>query len=344
MSIFKKEEPEQLKKDLKTFSRKRDLNSKNKRSKKKELKPWGKKERLNIFLTFLITVVITGFLYLSSRSWKLPNFPRIEIPDFRILKSGTVTIGSETNIQKEKEDEIVKYFKESTDKLTGTYSFYIIDLTSGYEFGFRGRNVIQAASLIKLPVFATLYKEVEFKNINLDDIYSLKNSDIRGGSGSLQYKKTGTEISYRKMAELMGKESDNTSFNIFKNLLGDQKIEKTINDIGMVSTSLSENETSAYDISLFFQKLFNDQLVNKKHKDEILGYLTNTFYEEFIPKGIPEVKVAHKFGREVNVINDAGIVFSSKPFVLTILSEGIIYKEADIFIPEFSKFVFGKMK
>ena len=146
------------------------------------------------------------------------------------------------------------------------------------------------------------------------------------------------------MAELMGKESDNTSFNVLKNLLGDQKIEKTISDIGMVSTSLSENETSAYDVSLFFQKLFNNQLVNKKHKDEILGYLTDTFYEEFIPKGISEVKVAHKFGREVNVINDAGIVFSSKPFVLTIISEGIIYKEADIFIPEFSKFVFEKMK
>ncbi|MBU0998344.1 class A beta-lactamase-related serine hydrolase [Patescibacteria group bacterium] len=344
MSIFKQEEPEEEKKDLKTFSRKRDLNFKNKRPKKEEVKPWGKKERLTIFLTFFITVVITGFLFLSSRSWKLPNFPRIEMPDFQILKSETVTIGSGTNIQKEKEDEIVKYFKESTDKLTGTYSFYIIDLTTGYEFGFRGRNVMQAASLIKLPVFASLYQEAESRKIDLDDIYTLKSSDIREGSGSLQYKKTGTRISYRKMAELMGKESDNTSFNVFKNLLGDQKIEKTINDIGMISTSLVENETSAYDISLFFQKLFNGQLVDKKHKDEILGYLTDTFYEDYIPKGILEAKVAHKFGREANVTNDAGIIFSSKPFVLTILSEGIISKEADIFIPEFSKFVFEKMK
>ena len=344
MSIFKNKEPVEEEKDFKNFSKSKNINVKNKRVKKETIKPWGKKERMIVFLTLLITVLITAFLFLSSRSWKLPNFPRIEIPDFQIFKSETVVIGNGANLQKQKEDEINKYFKENTDKLTGTYTFCVIDLNSAYEFGFRERNVMQAASLIKLPVFAALYIEVESGTINLDDIYVLKNSDIRGGSGSLQYKKPGTEITYREMAELMGNQSDNTAFNIFRNLLGDQKIEKTINDIGMVSTSLIDNETSAYDISLFFEKLYQGQIVGKKYIDEILGYLTDSIYEDYIPKGIPDVQVAHKFGREVNVTNDAGIVFSKEPFVLSIISEGIIYSEADLFIPEFSKFVFEKMK
>lgn len=344
MSIFKQEEPEEIEEDVKTFSKKKDLNLQNKRPKKEPIKPWGKKERLTIFLTFFLTVAITGFLFLSSRNWKLPNFPRIEIPDFQIFKSETVTIGNGKNVQKEKEDEIIKYFKETADKLTGTYSFYVIDLNTGYEFGFRERNIMQAASLIKLPVFVTLYQEVESGKINIDEIYTLKNSDIRAGSGSLQYKKPGTKITYREMAKLMGQQSDNTAFNIFRNVLGDQEIQKTINDIGMISTSLADNETSAYDISLFFKKLFQGQLVSKKYLDEILGYLTDTIYEDYIPKGITEVKVAHKYGREINVTNDAGIIFSNNPFIVTILSEGIVYSEADLFIPEFSKFVFEKMK
>jgi len=344
MSIFKKEIPQEEEKEFKNFSKKKSVTIQNKRQKKEALKPWGKKERLVVFLTFFITVLVTGFLFLSSRSWKLPNFPRIEIPNFQILKSGTVSIGNGTNVQKEKEDEIIKYFKENTDKLTGTYSFFVIDLSSGYEFGFRERNIMQAASLIKLPVFISLYQEAESSLLNLDSIYTLKSSDIRVGSGSLQYKKPGTQISYREMLKLMGKESDNTSFNIFRNILGDQKIQKTINDIGMVSTSLAENETSAHDVSLLFQKLFNGQLIDKNNTEEMLGYLTDTIYEDYIPKGVLEVKVAHKFGREVNVTNDAGIIYSSKPFVLVILSEGIIYSEADLFIPEFSKFVFEKMK
>lgn len=344
MSIFKKEEQEEIEEDIKTFPKKKDLNLQNKRPKKEPIKPWGKKERLTVFLTFFLTVVITGFLFLSSRNWKLPNFQRIEIPDFHIFKSETISIGSGKNFQKEKEDEIIKYFKENSDKLTGTYSFYVIDLNTGYEFGFRERNVMQAASLIKLPVFVALYQEVEAGEINLDEIYTLQNTDIRAGSGSLQYKKTGTKITYRELAELMGQQSDNTAFNIFRNILGDQEIQKTINDIGMTSTSLADNETSAYDISLFFKKLFQGQLVSKKYSDEILGYLTDTIYEDYIPKGITEVKVAHKFGREINVTNDAGIIFSNNPFVLSVISEGIINSEADMFIPEFSKFVFEKMK
>jgi beta-lactamase class A len=220
----------------------------------------------------------------------------------------------------------------------------VVDLKGNYEFGYRERNVMQAASLIKLPVFITLYQEVESGKVDLSTIYTLKSSDIRGGSGSLQYKKPGTEISYQDMAKLMGKESDNTSFNIFRNILGDQKIKSVINTIGMYQTSLEDNETSAYDVSLLYKKLYLGQLVNDGHKEEILGYLTDTIYEDYIPKGIPEVNVAHKFGREVNVTNDAGIVLSEKPFVISILSGGIIYKEADEFIPNFSKFVFEKMK
>ena len=344
MSIFKKEEPEEIEEEIKPFCKVKDLNPQNKKSRKEPIKPWGKKERLTIFLTLFLTVAITGFLFLSSRSWKLPNFPRIEISDFKLFKSETISLGTVRNIEKEKEEEIVKYFKEATDKLTGTYSFYVVDINNGHEFGIRERNVMQAASLVKLPVFITLYQKVESGEINIDEIYTLKSSDVRGGSGSLQYKKPGTKISYREMAKLMGKESDNTAFNIFRNVLGNEKIQKTINDIGMISTSLADNETSAYDTSLLFKKLFQGELVSKKYSDEILGYLTDTIYEDYIPKGITEVKVAHKFGREINVTNDAGIIFSNNPFIVTILSEGIIYSEADTFIPEFSKFIFEKMK
>jgi len=342
MSIFKKEELEEQKKELTSLNKQKNLNVRT-RKKKEVQKPWSKKERLIVFTTFLVTVVITTVLFFSSRSWKLPNFPRIEVPKFQFLKSETVSLGG-NNIQKEKEDLITDYFIRETDKLTGTYSFFVIDLDTNHEFGFRERNVMQAASLIKLPVFTAVYKEVENNRLDLEDIYILKNTDKRSGSGSLQYKDPGYRISYKDMLSFMGKQSDNTAFNIFVNLLGEDKVQKVINDIGMQSTSLAENETTAYDISLFYKKLFNGEIVNKKYADEVLSFITDTIYEDYIPKGITEVKVAHKFGREVNVTNDAGIVFSENPFVLTILSEGIIYSEGDIFIPEFSRFVFDTLK
>jgi len=317
-----------------------------KRKKNKPPKPWGKKERLLVFSVFIVTVLMAAFLSLGSRSWKLPGLSRIEIPKIKLFSSETVVIGpgkSKTDEQYENEKEIKDVFDKLTDDLTGVYSYYIVDLKNNYEFGSRDKTVMQAASLIKLPVFTTLYQEAEKGNIDLDSIYTLKNSDKVGGSGSLSSKAEGIEITYRKLAEYMGKQSDNTAFNILKNLLGKEKVQSVTYQIGMDDTSLAENETTAFDVGIFFEKLYDGEIVNDQSKNEIIGFLTDTIYEDWISKGIPNVRVAHKYGREINVTNDAGIVFSKNPFVLVILSEGIIYKESDEVIPEIAKMVFEKM-
>lgn len=197
---------------------------------------------------------------------------------------------------------------------------------------------MQAASLIKLPTLVSLYMEAEAGNIDLETRYSLRQSDKLPGAGSLASKPAGTIITYRDLARYMGKESDNTAFGIIRRILGDGKINQAISQIGMKKTSLSDNETTPEDIGLFFKKLWNKEIVSAKAKDEILGYLTDTTYEDWIVAGIPkDIKVAHKYGREVHVVNDAGIVLSESPFVLVIMSEGIIEKEADELIPEIAR-------
>jgi hypothetical protein len=42
----------------------------------------------------------------------------------------------------------------------------------------------------------------------------------------------------------------------------------------------------------------------------------------------------------VHVVNDAGIVFSEPPFVLVVLSDGVVEAEADKFIPEAAARIF----
>ena len=81
--------------------------------------------------------------------------------------------------------------------------------------------------------------------------------------------------------------------------------------------------------------------------------MTDTIYEDHLRAGIPEgVRVAHKYGREVHVVNDAGIVFSDNPYgpeapqgrgplVIVIMSKGVIEKEADNIFPELAKVVYG---
>lgn len=234
-----------------------------------------------------------------------------------------------------------KEVEEMLKPLRGQYGIYYQDLSTGNSFSINGKSVFTAASLIKLPVMLALYKEADAGRINLDATYTLRGIDKRGGAGSLQYKPDGYSITYREMARLMGAQSDNTAFNIVSKLLGETKIQNTIDSLGMENTSYAENQTTPEDINLFFQKLYSGKVVTEKSKEEILEYLTDTIWEDRIPAGIPEtIKVAHKIGTEIRVVSDAGIVFSARPFILTILSQDVNEIEAKQALPEITKKIY----
>jgi len=109
----------------------------------------------------------------------------------------------------------------------------------------------------------------------------------------------------------------------------------------MVDTSLTKNETTPYDIGIFFEELWRGNLLSEESKKELLESLTDTIYEDWLSAGVPEsIRVAHKFGRELHVVNDAGIVYSQKPFIVVLLSKGIVEAEADAIFPELAKMVY----
>lgn len=320
----------------------KDLKSEYRKKRKEPKKPWGRKERLFVLTAILLTAGTSGILALSARSWKLPRLPRLKVPSISVPFWGEETIIIEGNrLDQEKSEQVQKEFNEKTKDLSGIYGLYVISLSNGFFYGVNDGEVFQAASLIKLPVMAAMYKEAENGNLNLDDKYTLKKSDKVAGSGSLYGKPAGYQVTYRNLVELMGKQSDNTAFNIIRKLLGDEKINDLIRSTGMVDTSLEENETTPRDIGIFFEELMKGNIVSTNTRDKILESLTDTIYEDWLAAGIPEgTRVAHKYGREIHVVNDAGIVFSDNPFVIVIMSKGVVEREADSVFPELSKLVF----
>jgi beta-lactamase class A len=313
--------------------------------KKEPPKPWGKKERLLVFFFFAVTVLASSVLALSARSWKLPGLPRIKIslPSFSFFREETIVIeGDKGGLRdREKSEEIVADFKEKTENLSGVYGLYVTDLESGFSYGVNEFDTYEPASLNKLPVMAAMFIEAEEGSLDLESKYKLKNSDKATGAGSLFTRPEGYEITYRNLIRLMGKQSDNTAFNVARNLLGDEKINQAIIKIGMKNTSLQENETTPVDIGIFFEELWHGNIVSNKHRDELLDYLTGTIYEAWITEGVPgEVRVAHKYGRETHVVNDAGIIYAQDPFVVVIMSKGVIEREADLALPDLARIVY----
>ena len=109
----------------------------------------------------------------------------------------------------------------------------------------------------------------------------------------------------------------------------------------MNNTSLSKNSTTPFDIGLFFNKLWQNEIINENDRNELLSYMTNTVYEDWLSKGVPSgISVSHKYGREVGVVNDAGIVFSEPKYIAVIMSKDADLKEADMAFPSLSQILY----
>jgi beta-lactamase class A len=325
----------------------KDLNADNKKLRKEPKKPWGSKERIWVLMVGTLTVGISAFLYASSRDYKLPGLPRITIPNLKSFKfwGGDTIVIEGSKKDKEKSQKVLKEFDNMTRNLSGIYGLFIMDLSSGYSYGVNENEKFEAASLIKLPVMALSFIESEKGNLNLNEKYLLKKEDKIAGSGSLYSKPAGYEVTYENLIRLMGKQSDNTSFNVLRKRFNDEKINNEAKMIGMVSTDIKSNQTSPKDIGVFFESLWNNNLINRENKEKLLEYLTSTSYEDHLPAGLPaEIKFAHKYGKEVHVVNDAGIVMNDEPYIIVVMSKGIVEKEADTIFPQISKMIYETYK
>ncbi len=322
------EEEEELRK---TKRKLKDLNPQNKRSRKEPIKPWTKADRMLVGGVFFGTVVIALILFAFSVDWKLPGLPRIGFPTFK-PDEDVLTINKE---DRETAQKIKDEVNIESKKLSGTYAFSYIRLDDGFSFGLNDSVKMNAASLMKIPVLIAYFKSYEKGEVNLEEQYVLANSDKQIGSGSLSGKPAGTKITYKELVYLMGKESDNTAMKIVSSKIGEEKIKAVIKEAGMINTDYSEWETTASDMAELFYKLYKGDLVSQKSKDMILDSITNTIYENVIPAGIDDnIKIAHKYGRELHIIHDAGIIFGKEPYVLAVMSKSILDKEGEVFIPQ----------
>ena len=186
------------------------------------------------------------------------------------------------------------------------------------------------------------YQEIEKGDLNPETKYTLKEADKVLGAGILQGKASGSTYTYKQLVEFMGQYSDNTAFKVIRQVLGEAKIQETINQMGMTKTSLKEFTTTPADVGLLFQKLYQGKLINDEHRDEMLGFLTKTAFEDWLPKGLPgNIKVVHKIGKDLGTFSDGGVVFAEKPFVMVMMSKDAREVEANEVLPKISGLVWG---
>ncbi|MGR6561267.1 serine hydrolase [Pediococcus pentosaceus] len=197
----------------------------------------------------------------------------------------------------------------------------------------------RAASNIKLFILITAYQQVNEGKLNLNDKYTLKDSDKVDGTGEIRNMSSVSEISMQDLLEDMMEDSDNTAANIvIRQLGGMDKVNAQIKKIGAKDTKLErmlmdtdalkdgkDNYTSVADLGMVLKKIYNHQMVSTKYDNAMLDILKKNNNHTKLPHDLPEeATVYNKTGEfdDYGVENDAAIFGNNKgSFVIVVMSQ-----------------------
>jgi beta-lactamase class A len=181
-----------------------------------------------------------------------------------------------------------------------------------------GRMQFPAASLIKLPIYASLMAAIDRGSVRLDQMLEIKADLITGGSGWLQWRQPGSKISVKEAAELMMIISDNTATNLIIDLLGGKdSLNRDFASWGLTQTRVNNmlgdfagtNKTSPYDLVLLLTRIDRRELISEEMREWMYQVMERTRVRTLLPYGLaPGAKIAHKTGDIGMMVGDAGIV------------------------------------
>jgi len=217
----------------------------------------------------------------------------------------------------------------------------VFDPYSGATASLNADRRFVAASLSKLYALLTLYRAASLGELSLDDKITMHSSDVWAyGSGVLSKYPNKYPVGYtmtlRECAKFMIKESDNTAELMLNRYLGEKRIEAELDRIGVDSTRYWNpiNTTTPNDILLVLKKIADPSYTSPQLSAEMLELMTNTSFEERLPKPLPEgTRVAHKIGSYESTLSDAGIVFpeesgKGQEYYIVVFCEGAAQVEA----------------
>ncbi|MDI7248903.1 MAG: class A beta-lactamase-related serine hydrolase [Bacillota bacterium] len=207
-----------------------------------------------------------------------------------------------------------------------TYGIYFLDLGSGRDFGINADLPIPQASTVKVPIVLYVNHLVAQGRVSwADRVAYHPATDYRTGAGALQFfAGDGQTYSLRVLSNLAITLSDNVAKAMLVRHLGAGNIRQFMASLGASHPNLDGGEpTTARDMAIYLQAVLRLARENPELGWRMIDDLSHTIWHVGLPGQLPPgLQVAHKEGDITGVANDVGIVFSSHPYILCILSQG----------------------
>jgi beta-lactamase class A len=258
-----------------------------------------------------------------------------------------VTIVSSPTPMPISNEDLQKTVENALEGANSTYAVAIYNFKTGENYYRLEHKEFEAASLYKLWIMATAYQQIQNGQLNEDEImsrdiqYLNHKFDIDPELAELT---VGTiTLSVKDALEQMITISHNYAALLLSEKITLPAVADFLKANNFQESKLGEPPvTTAYDISLFLEKLYRGELANEEYTREMLGLLKRQTLNNKLPKYLPvNVAVAHKTGEIYSFTHDAGIVFSDKgDYVIAIMADSTIPAAAEDRIADISKAVY----
>jgi beta-lactamase class A len=216
----------------------------------------------------------------------------------------------------------------------GRVGIAVEDLATGMTSGVNANASLPAASTIKIPVMVEVFRQMADGRIDLNTRLHVLARDKDDGWGDLAYARVNTVRTVEQLLRLMIDDSDNTATNMLIRLVGREKVNRTMVELGLHDTKLDDYIRSAtdgiryalrsspHDMMKLLDSIARRRLVDPWSSGEMLAILTGQTHNGLLPQPLPKkLRIAHKTGSLHDTLNDVGIVFrANEPYVIAVMT------------------------
>ncbi len=227
---------------------------------------------------------------------------------------------------------------------------YVEDLETGQSYGYKSNDEFRPKSIGKVIVLMSIFKEAETNPEVLKKRLDYNSFFNRGAHYAPNDLQNGTYTALQLISQVI-KESDDGA--LWR--LDDAGKNKVVQEALGIPVP-KEDEIyyiSPKDVSKMFKALYHGTFMSRESSDKALSMLLETKFNKGIEAGVPkEVKVANKFGEDViydvNTVvgaglNDCGIVYTERPYVICVMTQGKSFEVLERTIAEISRITYTEL-
>ncbi len=305
-----------------------------------EFKSYSRRRRNNKTRFFLFIIFLLILVYFIFSKFALTNFKN----NTNILSPLSDSIDA---LKESMKSPLYESLEKELLTNNGTYGVYVKNLKTKETFFHNENQKFPTASLYKLWAMVAVFGKIEEgklkENEILEEEIAILNEKFEIASEEAELTEGTAKKTVKEAVDKMITISDNYSAYLLISRIKNSSLTEFLNQYNFYHSNIgSPPQTTAKDMALFFEKLYNGEFVNQQYSNQMINLLKKQALNDRIPKFLPEnIEVAHKTGELGELKHDAGIVFSKKgDYIIVVLSESKKPAITAEKIANFSKAVF----